>query len=110
MIEIGVYKPKFYPFICPYKSCWIAGATVETPQNGTTKVTINSEEELERLKREIQSAKENKKGIVEYNNTQLDIEDAMFLAHSQQKLKLRMTMKREMYSLLKKMPKSWDLR
>lgn len=85
VIEIGVYKPKFYPFICPYKSCWIAGASVETPQNGTTKVTINSEEELEKLKREIQSAKENKKGIVEYNNTQLDIEDAMFLAQTTEK-------------------------
>ena len=85
VIEIGVYKPKFYPFICPYKSCWIAGASVETPQNGTTKVTINSEEELEKLKREIQSAKENKKGIVEYNNTQLDIEDAMFLAQTAEK-------------------------
>lgn len=85
VIEIGVYKPKFYPFICPYKSCWIAGATVETPHNGTTKVTINSEEELEKLKREIQSAKENKKGIVEYNNTQLDIEDAIFLAQTAEK-------------------------
>lgn len=85
VIEIGVYKPKFYPFICPYKSCWIAGATVETPQNGTTKVTINSEEELEKLKREIQSAKENKKGIVEYYNAQLDIEDAMFLAQTAEK-------------------------
>ena len=85
VIEIGVYKPKFYPFICPYKSCWIAGASVETPQNGTTKVTINSEEELEKLKREIQSAKENKKGIVEYNKTQLDIEDAMFLAQTAEK-------------------------
>ena len=85
VIEIGVYKPKFYPFICPYKSCWIAGATVETPQNGTTKVTINGEEELEKLKREIQSAKENKKGIVEYNNAQLDIEDAMFLAQTAEK-------------------------
>lgn len=85
VIEIGVYKPKFYPFICPYKSCWIAGATVETPQNGTTKVTINSEEELERLKREIQSAKENKKGIVEYNNALLGIEDAVFLAQTAEK-------------------------
>lgn len=85
VIEIGVYKPKFYPFICPYKSCWIAGATVETPQNGITKVTINNEEELEKLKREIQSAKENKKGIVEYNNAQLDIEDAIFLAQTAEK-------------------------
>lgn len=85
VIEIGVYKPKFYPFICPYKSCWIAGATVETPQNGTIKVTINSEDELEDLKKEIQNTKKNKKGIVEYNNAQLDIEDAEFLAQTAKK-------------------------
>lgn len=85
VIEIGVYKPKFYPFICPYKSCWIAGATVETPLNGTTKITINSEEELEKLKRKIQSAIENKKGIVEYDNAQIDIEDAIFLAQTAEK-------------------------
>lgn len=85
VIEIGVYKPKFYPFICPYKSCWIAGATIETPQNGTTKVAINSKEELEELKKVIQIAKENKKGIVEYDDTQIDIDDAIFLAQTAEK-------------------------
>lgn len=85
VIEIGVYKPKFYPFICPYKSCWIAGATIETPQNGTTKVAINSKDELEVLKKVIQTAKENKKGIVEYNDTQIDIDDAIFLVQTAEK-------------------------
>lgn len=85
VIEIGVYKPKFYPFISPYKSCWVAGATVETPQNGTTKVTVDNKDELEELNREIKYAKENKKNIVEYKNAQLDIDDAIFLAHTAEK-------------------------
>lgn len=85
VIEIGVYKPKFYPFISPYKSCWVAGATVETPQNGTTRVTVDNKDELEELNREIKYAKENKKNIVEYKNAQLDIDDAIFLAHTAEK-------------------------
>lgn len=85
VIEIGIYKPKFYPFICPYKSCWIAGATVETPQNGTTKITINSEEELAELKGAIDYAIENKKGVVDFNDTQIDIDDARFLAETAEK-------------------------
>lgn len=85
VIEIGVYKPKFYPFICPYKSCWIAGATVETPQNGTTKMTISSQDELEELKRNILYAKENRKDVVDYNNTQIDMEDAEFFVQMAEK-------------------------
>jgi len=82
VIEIGVYKPKFYPFIFPYKSCWIAGATVETPQNGTTKITIETKDELEDLKEGIRYAEENKKGVVNFNDTQIDIDDARFLANT----------------------------
>lgn len=85
VIEIGVYKPKFYPFVCPYKSCWIAGATVETPQNGTTKFFVNSEEELDDLKDVINYAKEHNKGIVDYNDAQIGIEDAEFLASTAEK-------------------------
>lgn len=85
VIEIGIYKPKFYPFICPYKSCWIAGATVETPQNGTTKIIIDSEEELAELKGAIDYAVENKKGVVDFNDAQIDIDDARFLAETAEK-------------------------
>lgn len=85
VIEIGVYKPKFYPFICPYKSCWVAGATIETPQNGTTKVTISSNEELEVLINGINKAKEEGKSIIEYNDTQIDIDDARFLVNCAKK-------------------------
>lgn len=85
VIEIGIYKPKFYPFVCPYKSCWIAGATVETPQNGTAKLTIESEQELSDLKMAIHDATEKRQSIVEYNNAQIDIDDAKFLAETAEK-------------------------
>ena len=85
VIEIGVYKPKFYPFVCPYRSCWIAGATIETPQNGTTKLTIGSEGELRKLNQAICEAEEKKSGIVEYDDAQIDIDDARFLAETAEK-------------------------
>lgn len=85
VIEIGIYKPKFYPFVCPYKSCWIAGATIETPQNGTTKLTIESEQELDNLKQAIQNAEEKQHGTIEYEDTQIDIDDARFLAETAEK-------------------------
>jgi len=85
VIEIGIYKPKFYPFICPYKSCWIAGATVETPENGTTKINISNESELTELKQCIKEAEDGNKVIVDYKDAQMDIEDARFLADTAEK-------------------------
>ena len=80
VIEIGVYKPKFYPFICPYTSCWIAGATVETPENGTARIIIDSEEELNRLKQCIKESEDKNSTLVDYNDNQIDINDARYLA------------------------------
>ena len=85
VIEIGIYKPKFYPFICPYKSCWIAGATVETPENGTTKINISNETELADLKQSIKEAEDSNKTIFDYKDAQMDIEDARFLADTAEK-------------------------
>ena len=85
VIEIGIYKPKYYPFICPYKSCWIAGATVETPENGTTKINISNEAELAELKQSIKEAEDGNKVIVDYKDAQMDIEDARFLADTAEK-------------------------
>ena len=85
VIEIGIYKPKFYPFISPYKSCWIAGATIETPDNGTTHLRIENDEDLQQLQAAIQKAEEEKKEIVGYRNCSMGIEDAKFLATTAQK-------------------------
>lgn len=81
VIEIGVYKPKFYPFICPYKSCWVAGATIECPGNGTTKLTIANMESLIDLEHLIDEANKNNEEIINYKGTSIDVKDASFLAN-----------------------------
>ncbi len=80
VIEIGVYKPKFYPFVSPYKSCWIAGATVECPESGTTKVTIEDIESLLNLEYLICEAEEKKESLINYKGTPMDVSDAKYLA------------------------------
>ncbi len=79
VVEIGLYKPKFFPFVSPYKSCWIAGANVETPQNGTTRIEIHNKEELEELRHQIEVARNEKRTLVSFQDTSLDIEDATYL-------------------------------
>lgn len=80
VIEIGVYKPRFYPFICPYQSCWITGATVETDENGTTRISISDDSELSDLNTAIEEAETNGEEIIRYQNTLIDIEDAKYLS------------------------------
>lgn len=80
VIEIGIYKPKFYPFVSPYKSCWIAGATVETPENGTTQIAIKNVEDLEQLFDAIHTAELDSNVNVTFNGTMIDIGDARHLA------------------------------
>lgn len=80
VIEIGIYQPKFYPFVCPYESCWIAGATIETPENGTTKVMIKDEAELLELTMAIEEAEATHKPFVPFKESLMGLQDARFLA------------------------------
>lgn len=50
VLELGIYQPKFYPFISPYKSQWIPGIAIEDKQEGTRLIQIENEFELAELK------------------------------------------------------------
>jgi SNF2 family DNA or RNA helicase/HJR/Mrr/RecB family endonuclease len=45
--EIGLYKPKFYPFICPYKSEWIPGIVIKGKEDGEKRIHFKTPEQLE---------------------------------------------------------------
>lgn len=79
VIEIGLYKPKFYPFVCPYKSCWITGATVETRQGGTSRIHVKDEYALADLKALIEDADSCGLPIINYQDTDIAVEDARCL-------------------------------
>ena len=80
VIEIGIYKPKFYPFVSPYKSEWITGATVEMPGSGTTELLIKNADDLEELEERIRDGERQGESLVHFRDTAIDIADARSLA------------------------------
>ena len=85
VIDLGFYKPKFYPFVSPYRSEWIVGANIEHPVDGTTSFTIENEEDLEELENAIDIATNENKDICLFRESELDINDAKFMAEMAKK-------------------------
>lgn len=85
VIDLGFYKPKFYPFVSPYRSEWIVGASIEHPIDGTGSVTIESEEELQELEESIETAISGEKTVCSYHETVLAVEDAKLLVEMARK-------------------------
>lgn len=64
VIEIGLYHPKVYPFISPYKSQWIPVYKIEDRINGTTTIKIKDYSDLARIETAIQAAVDEGKSTV----------------------------------------------
>ncbi len=56
--EIGIYQPRVYPFISPYKSEWIPGILVEDESGTQAKIQIKTDEECEKIKQAVDAAKQ----------------------------------------------------
>lgn len=74
--ELGLYKPKFYQFICPYRSEWIPGVIIKDPILGDTKITFPDEIELEEFIKEINIAKANNKDLIDWKSNSIPIQTA----------------------------------
>lgn len=77
VIKIGLYKPKFYPFVSPYKSQWIPGYKVTDRTNGTTNLVFKNSQDLADFKGAINEAQENGDKCTEFRGVQLSINDAL---------------------------------
>jgi len=71
--ELGIYKPKFYPFISPYKSQWLPGIAIEDVINGTRLVSIEDEKQLEDLKKLFETAKAKSENEIVFKDEVLDV-------------------------------------
>ena len=88
--EIGVYQPKVYPFISPYKSEWIPGIMVEDNDGKQTRISIKSDQELTELKGLIYQAKRTGKETVTWKDGQLPVSEVeRYLPFIQKRLKRR---------------------
>ncbi len=74
--EIGLYKPKYYPFVCPYKSVWIPGIEIKDRVEGVKRVYFKNEVELLEFEKEISQTVVEKKTTVEWKGSSIPIENA----------------------------------
>ena len=74
--EIGVYKPKFYPFVCPYKSEWIPGIEIKDKIHGETRIHFKTPAELNEFEIEKQVAQKNGRKFIEWKGTEIPIDVA----------------------------------
>jgi SNF2 family DNA or RNA helicase len=74
--EIGVYKPKFYPFASPYKSQWIPGIIIKDRVHGEKKIFFKTEEKLSEFIEKKEQAIQEKKETVIWQDTEIPISDA----------------------------------
>jgi SNF2 family DNA or RNA helicase/HJR/Mrr/RecB family endonuclease len=74
--EIGVYKPKYYPFVCPYKSEWIPGIAVKDRVDGEKRIHFKSKHELDEFENEKKATERIGRKIVSWKNTDIPIDVA----------------------------------
>lgn len=84
VLELGIYKPRFYPFISPYKSEWIPGIVVEDRKEGTRYIPINNQDELNELKEVLSECKEKGENVVSYKGEKIDIGSAELIVENAQ--------------------------
>ena len=85
VLELGIYKPRFYPFISPYKSQWIPGIVVEDRKEGTRHIPISNQEELDELKSLVSESKGEGRGYVTYKGENIDINSVDSIIDNAQK-------------------------
>ncbi len=73
--KIGIYQPRVYPFVSPYKSEWIPGILVEDESGTRVKIQIENDEELIELKGVISEAKRTGQKQVTWKGEQIPTSD-----------------------------------
>ena len=77
--DIGVYKPKFYPFICPYKSEWIPGIVIKDRIDGEKRVHIKSEVDLKEFENCIIECETKSDSNVKWRDIELPLSNARYI-------------------------------
>ncbi|MEA2103583.1 MAG: SNF2-related protein [Candidatus Cloacimonadota bacterium] len=75
VIKIGLYKPKYFPFISPYKSEWIPGIIIDSGQE-KRKILIPDNDELENLEKACNKAESDEGETIDFRGEQIPVEEA----------------------------------
>ena len=80
VVELGYYKPTFFPFISPYKSQWIPGFLVETSPEERKEVRFDSEKDLNEFQTAVQQARAQGEASVSWDDIDIPIAEAERIA------------------------------
>ena len=75
VIDIGIYKPRYFPFISPYKSEWIPGIIIDDGKE-KSKIMIRDKSELFELERAYKDAVSNNMKTISWRNRDFPISQA----------------------------------
>lgn len=76
VVELGIYKPKFYPFVCPYKSQWIPGILIDAGPQGKVKITFKTDQDLAEFKAICEEANATGKETFPFNGYEIPVKEA----------------------------------
>jgi SNF2 family DNA or RNA helicase len=76
VVELGFYKPTFYPFISPYESEWVPGFVVETSPEERKQVRFDTEDDLDAFEEALETAKAQGDQEVSWNDIDVPIGEA----------------------------------
>ena len=77
VIEKGLYQPKYYSFICPYKSEWVPGIKVNDNVNGSKNLFFPKKEDIEKFESKVQEALKEGKMSVEWKDTLFNVNEVL---------------------------------
>jgi HJR/Mrr/RecB family endonuclease len=80
--EIGIYKPKFYAFVSPYKSQWIPGIIIKDKIIGEKKIFFKSPDKLSDFIQQYEIASKDNKNSFEWENVEIPMDKANDLIKS----------------------------
>lgn len=85
--ELGFYEPKYYPFIRPFSTNWVSGVTIEEASGQRTEILLETDQEFDILKSEIDKSENLKLEKVTFKGKDIPIIDAISLRDSYQAIK-----------------------
>jgi SNF2 family DNA or RNA helicase len=87
VFELGIYEPKFYPFVRPFSTNWVSGITVEKASGDRTEILVENEKEFDELNTAIEKSKAENHAKVSFKENDLPLDDAISLRDSYQAIK-----------------------
>ena len=73
--KIGIYRPRVYPFVSPYKSEWIPGIVIEDESGAHKKIQIKTDDEFKELQEAVQHAKQAGKNYVIWKKEKISVSE-----------------------------------